>query len=490
MLEKIRRNTLIRLRFGPSPTGNLHIGTLRTALFNWLYTRSKLGKFILRIEDTDLLRSKPEYEQNIKEGLEWLGLNCDEGPEEAGDFGPYRQTDRIKEGYYKRALEELLEKKKAYYCFCTVSDLNGERESSKSAGKPYVYSRKCCALTPEDVKSRLSENIPYTLRFKMPENNSLLFKDIIRDDIKFDCTLVSDFVIMKSDGSPSYNFACVVDDKDMKITHVVRGEDHISNMPKQLAIFEALGSPAPEYAHMPMILGTDRSKLSKRHGATSVTEYRDQGFLKEAFINYLSLLGWSPNDEQEIFSLDEIISQFGLDRVSKSGAIFDIKKLTWMNGQYIRKCSPEDLFERAWPFVTDTLKSKLTTLYSAEDLVKIVNSVKDNLDTLADVSSYIEVYANTEDEYLDKLSNFEFSESDKSVILHFSDFLATSSDLNKVSVDQALDSILEKTGLGKGKVFRPLRIASSAEKSGPHVSELLAILGKEKLQNRLSGLLK
>jgi nondiscriminating glutamyl-tRNA synthetase len=480
---------LIRLRFAPSPTGNLHIGTLRTALFNWLFTKNQKGTFILRIEDTDLQRSKPEFEDNIKEGLSWLGLTGDEGVAEGGEFGPYRQTDRIKEGFYKRAMDELLEKKEAYYCFCTPADLDAERTAAKEAGHPYVYTRKCCSLTESDVQSKLTNGAAYTIRFKMPDTKDLLFQDIIRDDINFDCSLVSDFVIMKSDGSPSYNFACVVDDKDMKITHVVRGEDHISNMPKQLSLYKSFGVEAPKYAHMPMILGPDRSKLSKRHGATSVTEYRDQGFLKDAFINYLSLLGWSPEGEQEIFTVEEIISQFSLDRVSKSGAIFDVKKLTWMNGQYIRKYTPEALFELAWPFVNDDLKATLSSIYSNDELVKIVSSVKDNLDTLADISAYIEVYSHTTEQYSAKLANFEFSESDKTVIQHFSEFVKSTDSLTKESVDTALEDILEKTGLGKGKVFRPLRISASAEKSGPHVSELLAILGKDKLLSRLTTIL-
>lgn len=477
-------NLVVRLRFAPSPTGNLHIGTLRTALFNWLYAKAQKGVFILRIEDTDLQRSKSEYEDNIVEGLKWLGMSYEEGPAVGGEYGPYRQKERIVSGIYKKALDELLDKGYAYYCFCTESELNEEREAAKKANKPYVYSRKCYGLSKNEVAEKLKQNLAYTIRFKMPDED-ILFQDIIRNDINFDCRLVSDFVIMKSDGSPSYNFACVVDDIDMKITHVVRGEDHISNMPKQLALFAAFGAMPPQYAHMPMILGADRSKLSKRHGATSVTEYRDQGFLPDAFINYLSLLGWSPKDEQELLSVSEIIEQFSLERISKAGAIFDVKKLTWMNGQYIRKMNKDTYFQFVWPFVDQDLKANLEENYSIESLKNLLFSVRDNLDLVSEISTYIKVYVDSDDVFREKVASFDFSDSDLQVIRLFYNYLKNVESLSVDSVEYGLTSILEQTGFGKGKVFRPLRIACTGEKSGPHVAEILSILGKEKLLRRL-----
>ena len=325
----------IRVRFAPSPTGNLHIGTLRAALFNWLYAKSQGGTFILRIEDTDYERSESKYEQNILDGLDWLALNVDEGPIQGGDYGPYRQSERIDQQIYQQYAQKLLDKGLAYYCFLTPEDIQKEKESAIKSGIPYMHSRQSLEMTPDEVQKCLNEGKPYAIRFKMTQDRAITHHDEIRGSIEFDCSLLSDFVLIKSDGTPSYNFAVVVDDALMNISHVIRGEDHISNMPRQLAIYEALSFDIPIFAHLPMILGPDKSKLSKRHGATSVTEYKDRGFLKESILNYLALLGWSPKGEQEMMSFDDLCNQFTLDRVHKAGAVFDIQKLMWMNGQAI-----------------------------------------------------------------------------------------------------------------------------------------------------------
>jgi len=274
---------MTRVRFAPSPTGNLHIGTLRTAIFAWLFAKQQKGSFILRIEDTDLQRSKPEYEDNIYEGLDWVKIVPDEGPKEGGEFGPYRQSERIERGLYQTYANQLLESGKAYYCFCTEEELKAERDAAIAGGKPYVYEGKYRDLSLEEAKKRVEAGDPYSIRFKLPKDGNLVYRDEIRGDISFDLALIGDFVILKSDGSPSYNFAVVIDDALMKITHVIRGEDHISNMPKQLCLFDAFGFEWPKFAHLPMILGPDKSKLSKRHGATSITDYRDEGFFTTSF---------------------------------------------------------------------------------------------------------------------------------------------------------------------------------------------------------------
>ena len=283
-----------KLRFAPSPTGNLHIGSVRTAIFNWVWARSLGAKLVLRIEDTDMERSKPAFEANIMDGLKWLDLQFDEGPNHPNGNMKYRQSERIKDSVYTPHIAKLIASGNAYYCFETDEELAEERNAAEAMGIPYKYSGRSLNYTPDEVAKKLSEGVPHAIRFKVPTDASIVVNDAIRGNITFDSSLLSDFIIVKSDGVPTYNFAVVIDDVDMGITHVVRGEDHISNTPKQIMIYHALGCPVPTFAHLPIILGQDRSKLSKRHGAKSVTEYRDEGFLPEALINYLSLLGWSP----------------------------------------------------------------------------------------------------------------------------------------------------------------------------------------------------
>ena len=283
-----------KLRFAPSPTGNLHIGSVRTAIFNWVWAQALNATLVLRIEDTDGERSKKAFEDNIMDGLDWLGLSFDEGPHQPEGDMKYRQSERMREKVYEPYIQQLLSSGDAYYCFETDDELDQERKEADNKGIPYVYSRKSLSYTPEEVAQKLSDGIPWTIRFKVPQDRTIIVNDVIRGDIAFESNLLSDFIIVRSDGSPTYNFVVVVDDHDMGITHVVRGEDHISNTPRQIMLYEAFGWDVPQFAHLPIILGSDRSKLSKRHGAKSVSEYRDEGFVADALINYLSLLGWSP----------------------------------------------------------------------------------------------------------------------------------------------------------------------------------------------------
>ena len=317
----------MKVRFAPSPTGNLHIGSVRTALFNWIFAKRYQAQFVLRIEDTDQTRSEKVYEENIFEGLKWLGLDMDEGPDLNTNNRLFRQSERIESGLYNSYVTQLIDAKKAYYCFETEAELEQERDDAKRRGVPYMYSGKSRDLSEEDVQKRLADGQPYAVRFHISETEPIVFQDQIRGEISFDPTLISDFVIYKSDGSPSYNFAVVVDDCDMGITHVIRGEDHISNTPKQILLYHALNKPVPTFAHLPIILGKDKSKLSKRDGAMAVTDYQKIGYLPEALINYLSLLGWSPPNGKEILNQDELIALFDVERISKSGAVFDEKKI-------------------------------------------------------------------------------------------------------------------------------------------------------------------
>jgi nondiscriminating glutamyl-tRNA synthetase len=465
------------------------LGTLRTALFSWLFARHNNGVFVLRIEDTDLARSEAHYEDSITEGLNWMGITVDEGPDQGGSFGPYRQSDRSSQGLYQKAADYLLEKNLAYYCFCTPEELEAERAAAQEAHKPYVYSRKALSLTKEEVTANLKNNLPYVIRFKMPDNPALTFTDLIRHDITFDLNLISDFVLLKSDGTPSYNFACVVDDIAMNITHVIRGEDHISNTPKQIVLYHAFEKPVPEFGHLPMILGSDKSKLSKRHGATNVIEYRDLGYLPDAMFNYMSLLGWSSPDDREILTRNDIISLFSLDRVSKSGAVFDLTKLKWMNGQYIRQLSPEALLNEVKPFLSEATQSILEKSYTPKQQLDMVYSVRDNLDVLTDIENYLTCYTDSDKIYAEKRAQFTFSETDNDVIKKLSENLKTTPQITPEKVTAILEKILAETQLPKGKVFKPIRLACTAIGSGPSLDHIISILGTEKIIKRIESLL-
>jgi len=478
----------MRLRFAPSPTGNLHIGTLRAALFNWLYAKAHGGTFILRIEDTDLERSQAIYEKNIYDGLAWLGLSIDEGPNEGGPYGSYRQSERIEQGVYQKYAQMLLDAGHAYYCFLSPEDIEKEKQSAIKKGIPYVHSRHSSEMSEADVKAEIDAGKPYAIRFKMTQDKVITFQDMVRGEISFDCSLLSDFVIMKSDGTPSYNFAVVVDDAAMAITHVIRGEDHISNMPRQLALYEALAFPIPKFAHLPMILGPDKSKLSKRHGATAITDYRDMGFLNQAFMNYLALLGWSPKDEQELLSKDDLIQQFGLERVHKSGAVFDVKKLTWMNGQYLRKLSGDAFYEAIFPYLENSLKEKMMKLSTDKQLVA-VTAIQDNCDVLADASTYLEVFFEDESKYISAVDQESFNDEQRLVLQTLLNLFTQTPAVTDADFGKLLDQICESLSLGKGKVFKPIRLALTARGSGPDITHVLAFFGMDVITHRFQRIL-
>jgi nondiscriminating glutamyl-tRNA synthetase len=327
-------NDQVRVRFAPSPTGQLHIGNVRTALFNWLFARQKGGIFILRIEDTDLERSEARYETQLMEDLKWLGIDWGEGPDVGGPYPPYRQSDKM--DVYREYAERLIREQKAYYCFCTAEELERDRAQAMAEQRQPNYSGKCRNIDLAEAERRRAAGEPAAIRLKIPER-PIRFHDIVRGDVEFSNEVVSDPIIVRSSGMPTYNYVVVIDDADMKITHVVRGDDHISNTPKQVAVYEALGLPVPEFAHLSTILGPDRERLSKRHGATSVANFREMGILPEALMNYLALLGWAPSGgDRELFPKDELIKEFSLERVTPSPAVFDTEKLHWLNRQYIK----------------------------------------------------------------------------------------------------------------------------------------------------------
>src|SRR3954463_15305550 len=352
---------MTRVRFAPSPTGQLHVGNARTALFNWLLARGQEGTFILRIEDTDAERSSRESEEAIVRDLRWLGLDWDEGPDIGGAPGPYRQSERLH--LYQSYAKELLSAAAAYHCFCTTAQLDAERQDALAAGRPARYAGTCRRLSREQAAARIAAGERPAIRFRVPEERDVVFTDAVRGDVRFQTDVIGDPVIVRADGTPAYNFAVVIDDALMEVTHVVRGEDHISNTPRQILLYEALGFVPPQFAHLALVMGPDHTPLSKRHGATSVAEFRGKGYLPEALVNYLALIGWSPRavaegrtigDDDELMPVSELAQRFSLEKVSLSAGVFDEEKLAWANRHYLKAASQERLAELAVPYFRTT----------------------------------------------------------------------------------------------------------------------------------------
>ena len=476
--------TKVRVRLAPSPTGPIHLGTARTGLFNWLFARQNNGVFILRIEDTDLERSEKKYEEEIIEGLKWLGITWDEGPDferrngkwlltSKGDFGPYRQSERGE--IYKKYLEELIQEKKAYYCYCAKEELEAEKQEMISQGLPPKYSGHCRNLNqpPTGLK-------PQVIRFLTPEVK-IEFNDLIRGKTVFDANLFGDLIIAKDLEEPLYNFAAAVDDELMKITHVIRGEDHLSNTPKQILFQKALGFKEPLYAHLPLILSPDRSKMSKRNALTSLLEYRREGYLPEAMVNFLVLLGWHPKDNQEIFSLIDLIKEFNLKRVQKAGAVMNTRKLEWLNSHYFKEMKTETILERLKPFLEAERISA-----SEETLKKIIEVERGRMKTLKDFMSGTSFFF--------KLPDYDASlliwkqEPMPKVKTTLEKVLALIQEIRPEEFTHAiiLKSLSELTEKeGRGEVFWPLRVALSGLKASPDPIAIGEALGKEETIRRL-----
>lgn len=460
----------VRVRFAPSPSGSLHVGNVRTALFNWLFARKNGGTFILRIEDTDVERTYQSAYQGILEDLSWLGLNWDEGP--------YKQSERL--DIYKSYAIRFLEEGLAYKCFCSPEELEREREEAIKEGRPPRYSGKCANLSPEEVSKLEEEGIPYSIRFRIPKDAYFVVDDIIRGRIEFDVNAITgDFIILRSDGMPTYNFAVVIDDYLMNITHVIRGEDHLSNTPRQLLIYKALGVNPPRFAHLPMIVGSDRSKLSKREGALSVKELREQGFLPEGVVNYLALLGWSPKGE-EIKTLDELVKEFSLEEVSPSPSAYDPAKLRWINRQHIIRLDGEKLLEYAKPFLGEMGD------YPKDWLLRAILSIREYTETLREIPEYLKKY------YLSDVSLDESHKEEltlgKKAIETFLNLLKETNDLS--AIDGIFKEAIKISGLKGRRFYHPIRIALTGYESGPELVEFVPIIGKDKCIERLEKALR
>jgi glutamyl-tRNA synthetase len=483
-------NEEIRTRFAPSPTGLFHLGNARAALFNYLYAKKYDGKFILRIEDSDRERSKEEYELDIKEGLSWLGLGWDEGPDTPDNLGPYRQSERGE--IYKKYIEKLINNKKAYYCFCTQEELEKERKEQEAKHVAPKYSGKCRDLSDEQIEKLKTEGKKPAIRFRVEDSptggSKIKFKDLVHGEIEFDTKLIGDFIIVKPSGDPIFLLSNIIDDAEMKISHVIRGEDHLSNTPKQIMIANALDLPIPEYAHLPMILNPDRTKLSKRKNPVSVTyNYKDEGYLPEAMINFMAFLGWTPgadddDNAQEYFTLDELIDEFDLKNVGKSPAIFDEKKLEFLNGYYIRKMPLGDLAKNCLPYME---KAGLVKKEN-EGLLKAINLVQERMKKLSE-APILTKFLFEKPKYNTELliPKKGDKEQTKKALEDAYKVLQEENDFSVDSIEQLLRALGKKLNIPAGNILWPVRVALSGEPASPGAFELIEYFGKDETLARI-----
>ncbi len=471
----------IRVRFAPSPTGHLHVGAVRTAILNWLYARKHNGTFILRIEDTDLVRSTKESEQTIIEDLRWLGLDWNEGPHIGGDYGPYRQMERIE--IYKQIANQLLANGKAFRCFVSQQEIEIEREKAIAESRSTIF-RSPYRNADESVwQAKLEAGEKPVIRIKVPDDlPAVTFHDRIKGNMSFKAETIPEFVLLRANGIPSYNFSVVVDDVLMKISHIIRGDDHLANTPKQILVYQAMGRNLPEFAHIAMILGQDRSKLSKRHGSVSIGQFIDGGYLAQTMVNFLSLLGWSSESEEEILSIERLIAEIDLDRVSGSGAIFDRAKLNWMNGRYIRQLSDEDFVRLAKPY----LQKAGHPTDNDEITAKVLLSVRQKIETFAQISDQVNVYYDDELKFEDNQAE-EIAKADDSrkIFKAFIEEAAKVETLDLESFRAVMKAVQKATGVkGKG-LWMPIRVGLTGQTHGPDLPIIIEVLGKERCLKRV-----
>ncbi|NLG50625.1 MAG: glutamate--tRNA ligase [Chloroflexi bacterium] len=485
----------VRVRIAPSPTGNCHVGTARNALYNLLYARQRGGAFVLRIDDTDVKRSTEESERGVLEGLRWLGLQWDEGPDIGGAFGPYRQSER--QELYHAAVQTLLERGRAYYCFCSPDELADERRRARAEGRPYQYSGKCRYLSPAQVQERLRAGERATVRLTI-EPGPMTYVDMVQGPIEQDAALLGDPIILRPNGMPTYNLATVVNEQVMRITHVLRSAEHIANTFAQLQLYGALGYEPPAFAHFGLLLNPDRSKISKRTGAVFIGEFRDMGYTPEAMVNHLALSGWSPGTEQEIFSLDDLIDSFSLERCSKSNAIYDRNKLEWLNGYYIRQLDVAELTRRVVPFLerAGLLASPPSDAAGMAWLTRIVALEQERLKTLADAPASLEFFFREPDPgaclELLRANRFARKHSPAELGAALASALAALRGIeadgwSAEHLEQVLDAETARLGWKRAELLMPLRIAVSGREATPPLFDTLACLGQPATLRRLAA---
>ncbi len=479
----------VRVRFAPSPTGFMHVGNARTALFNYLFARHNNGTFVLRIEDTDIERHSEEAVNVIYEALKWMGIEWDEGPDVGGPYGPYRQSERLP--IYKEFIEKLKEKGLVYECYCTPEELDAMRKEQLERGEPPRYTGRCRHLTEEEKEKLRAEGRKPVLRFKVPEDEVIVFEDLVKGRIEINTRqLGGDFVIVRSNGMPVYNFVVVIDDALMKITHVIRGEDHISNTPKQILLYRALGFDVPQFAHLPMILGQDRSKLSKRHGSTSVKEFKDKGYLPEAFTNFLALLGWYPKDGKEVLSMEELIERFDIKDVNSAPAVFDTTKLNWLNQVYIRSYPIDKLTDLVIPY----LKKAGFDLsgFCRDWLEKVVEVTREYFTVLSDAPVYMETFLKEDFQVQQEAKEFILENPKRiEVIKAFKEKLSGfDGELSQEAFKKLVKEVGKEVGVKGKNLFMPIRIGLTGKMSGPELPILAELLGKERILKRVDNTLK
>ena len=489
-LEALGRQTIQfrsmrpRVRFAPSPTGYLHVGGARTALFNWLYARRHGGTFILRIEDTDMERSSTDMVTAIFDSMTWLGLDWDEGPRVGGPHGPYFQTERMDK--YRAAAAALVASGHAYRCFCKPEELKAERAAAEADGKTWNYDRRCTRLTADDIARRVAAGELHAVRFLVPAGTTA-FDDLVHGRIEFDNTNIEDFVVIRSDTYPTYHLSVVVDDVEMQVTEVVRGDDHISNTPKQVLLYEAMGAPVPKFAHVPLILGPDKKRLSKRHGATSVGEYEKQGYLPEAMVNFLSLLGWSPGGDQELFTRQELIDRFTLDGISGGNAVFNPEKLDWFNQQHIMRLPAADVLARIRPDLESLgwWSDELLTLKS-EWISRVIELLKPRAKKLGEIAPQMRAFL-ADDLIFDEAAVKKHL-SDPSVPAHLLAWIAaleTIETFDAATLEAALRALAEARGIKPGVLIHATRVAVTGQGNSPGLFDVLELVGRERVVARL-----
>lgn len=481
------------VRFAPSPTGFVHIGSLRTALYNYLYAKKTGGKYILRVEDTDQTRLVDGALEGMLNAMAWAGINHTEGVMidenqkvyEKGEHGPYTQSHRLE--IYQEHIKQLLESGHAYYCFCSRERLDNLRETQRAEGHTAKYDGHCRTLTKEEIDANLKNNVPYVIRLKLPENYDITFNDIVRGQVTVNTNDIDDQVLMKTDGFPTYHMAVIVDDHMMEVTHVIRGEEWLPSTPKHVYLYEAFGWEAPTFVHLPNILNQDRKKLSKRQGDVAVEDFRKKGYLKEALINYVALLGWSPDDNQEIFSLHELEEAFNLEKVSKSGGVFDVAKLNWMNNQYIKAHDLDELTDLSIPFVVDAGLMSLEEANEKRAWIKLaVETVRESMDYLLVFPEKIQLLMNDEIGEMEP-DALEFAKLDH--MKELSELLETKikavTEITEDFVGSMFKEIQKENGIKGKNLFMGTRVLLTGQMHGPDIKKLLTLLGKEKLMLRI-----
>jgi len=475
----------VRVRFAPSPTGYPHVGNIRTALFAWLFARHHGGSFIVRIEDTDVARKVEGAVEAILGGLRWLGLDWDEGPEAGGKYGPYFQSQRLE--LYQEVAERLVKQGDAYYCYCSPERLGEMRAEQVRRKQPPGYDRHCRNLSQEERNKKEKEGITPVVRFKTPLEGQTGFYDLIWGDVVFENSTLDDLVLLKSDGYPTYNFANVIDDHRMEITHVLRAEEFLSSTPRHVLLYQALGFELPHFAHLPMLLGSDRSKLSKRHGAVSITEFREQGYLPEAMVNFLALLGWSLDDRTEILSRQQLIENFSLERVSRTAAIFNRDKLDWMNGVYIRDLSPEDFLQRSLPFLEKGLPRQVERPLSTEYVRQVMPLIQERAKKLVDVPRLTRFFFELQlDLDLQTLIVAGMDvQSTRKALEVVRERLEKLEAFDANSLEALLRPLATELELKTGQLFGALRATATGESAAPPLFDTMAVLGKERCLKRI-----